>query len=114
MTLAPQESRTIAIHYRPTAPGLQSATLVILSNSLVSSRAQVLLFGLGLAPVLRLSNDALIFAIQPAGGASEERAPGATQTLTLTNNGDAPLVIDGLALAGPDFASFHVVTDTGE
>jgi len=39
-------------------------------------------------------------------------APGATQTVVVTNSGDAPLKIDSAAIAGPDQAQFRIAADT--
>jgi probable HAF family extracellular repeat protein len=54
------------------------------------------------APQLSLSATVLDFSGQPAG---------ATQTLTLTNTGAAPLNVQGVAVTGPDAGSFHVASD---
>ncbi len=39
-------------------------------------------------------------------------APGATQTVVVTNSGDAALRIESAAVAGPDQAQFHIAGDT--
>jgi hypothetical protein len=106
-TLQPGDITLVDIRFSPAATGGRSASLVIDSDSL-SIVSPVQLAGTGTEPLLRLSNDALIFGIQPAGGGVS------TQTLVLTNNGDAPLVISGLALAGPDAPRFAIVSDSGE
>jgi probable HAF family extracellular repeat protein len=103
-TLQPGGITLLNVRFSPTATGSRSAALAILADS--NGGQQLLpLTGFGTEPLLRLSADSLLFAVQPAGAA---------QSLTLTNNGDAPLAIQGLALTGPDAGSFHLVSDSGE
>ena len=47
------------------------------------------------APAVRQSATVIGFATQPHGTVSAE------QTLTVTNNGSAPLVVSGVVLGGP-------------
>src|SRR5260370_13115626 len=87
--------------------GIGSGSLVTPSDAAATPQL-VPLTGFGTAPLLRLSSDSLLFNIQPAGGGS------AAQTVVLTNNGDAPLNIDALTLDGPNYSSFHIISDNGD
>jgi probable HAF family extracellular repeat protein len=105
-TLDPGDITLLNVRFSPTMTGARGARLVIPSDA-ADNPQSVPLTGTGTAPLLRLSADSLLFSLQPGD-------PGATQTLTFTNNGDAPLTIDRLTLAGPDAGSFHLVSDSGQ
>jgi fibronectin type 3 domain-containing protein len=103
-TLQPGDISLLNVRFSPVQTGNRVSTLVI-SDDAAGSPQSIALTGFGTAPLLRLSADSLIFGL-PAGST--------TQTLKLTNNGDAPLTIEGLTLSGPDAGSFRIVSDTGE
>jgi probable HAF family extracellular repeat protein len=103
-TLQPGDISLLNVRFTPGMTGTRGGTMVITDDA-PDSPQSISLMGFGTAPLLRLSADSLIFNLQ---------AGNTTQTLTLTNNGDATLNIDGLTLTGPDAGSFKIVSDTGE
>jgi P pilus assembly chaperone PapD len=102
-SLAPGASRAISVTFSPTTPGDHSAALSIASNA-PGSPHQVGLSGTGVipAPVVSLSPAALGFGDQAVGTTS------ASQSVTLTNSGDAPLLVSGVGLAGANPGSFSI------
>jgi probable HAF family extracellular repeat protein len=103
-TLQPGDITLLNIRFNPAATGSRSASLVIPDDAAVSPQ-RVGLAGIGTAPLLTVSAEALIFGVQPTSSA---------QTLTLTNHGDAPLLINAIGVDGPNAGSFKIVSDTGE
>ena len=92
-------SCTINVAFKPTAAGVQSATLVI-GDSDPSSPQTVNLRGTGTA--VRLSATSLGFGPQPVDTTS------APKTVTLTNLGNTPLRIASLTLGGTDAGDFAI------
>jgi probable HAF family extracellular repeat protein len=103
-TLQPGDITLLNVRFNPAMTGSRTASLVITDDA-VGGPHLVALTGVGTAPLLRLSADSLIFGLQ---------SPGAAQSVTFTNSGDAPLAIQSLALGGPDVNRFQIVSDTGE
>jgi hypothetical protein len=87
---------TIDITFTPTVAGVRTGTITITDDAAGSPRV-VPLGGIGVAPSVFLSRAGLSFSNQGIGTTS------APQTLTLTNIGNAPLTISGVAVSG-DFA----------
>jgi probable HAF family extracellular repeat protein len=106
-SLQPGDIILLNVRFSPVATGNRAASLVIDSDA-ASGPATIALTGVGAAPLLVLNATGLVFSLHPAADGSS------TQTLTLTNNGDAPLNIDKLSLSGPSAGSFQIVSDTGE
>jgi hypothetical protein len=99
-TLPAGGSCTIYVSFTPHSGGLKSASFVI-GDSAPSSPQSVLLSGRGLsAPVVSLAPGALTFRSQTVGTASP------TQSISLSNTGGGPLVVDSFQIGGPGAADF--------
>ena len=98
-SIAPGASCNINVSFAPTADGVRSGALTVITNA-ESSPDTVPLSGTGAgvapAPVVSISPDPLSFAAQQVGISS-------TQTLTLQNTGNAALNIGGITASG-DFS----------
>ncbi len=99
--LAADASCTMTLQFSPTAGGPRSATLSIGSNS-VDSPGVVNLRGTGLPAFARaaLSSTRLTFSELPVGGTSQDL------TVGLSNTGDSPLQVAGIAMSGFDSDEF--------
>ncbi len=92
-TLAAAGTCSISVTFTPTAVGAQPGSITIVDNATGSPRA-ITLTGTGAsvpAPVVSLSVPSLTFASQPTGTTS------ASQSVTLTNTGNAALTITSIA-----------------
>lgn len=96
-TLAPGESRGIAIAFAPESAGEATATLRI--ERATGSPATVDLSGTGIAPDVEVQPVTLRFANETDGPVTED--------LTLTNEGDAPLTVRAIRIVGPDRTVFE-------
>lgn len=96
LTLGPGASCSVQVTFSPTVAGPLNGTLSISDNS-GNSPQGVLLTGTATAPAATLSVTNLSFSSQALG------TPSAAQSITLTNGGNAPLSISGVAVSG-DFA----------
>jgi hypothetical protein len=96
-------SCTINVAFKPTAAGIQSATLVIRDSDPTSPQS-VNLRGTGTA--VRLSPTSLGFAPQPVDTTSVPR------TVTLANLGNTPLRIESLTLGGTDAGDFAIQSNS--
>ena len=96
-TLAPNQTCVVTITFTPSASGLRSGALTVLSDAAASPHS-VSLSGTGTSPVATFSANGLTFGPQFVGTTS------AAQGLTLTNSGTAPLVIASVALPAGAFA----------
>lgn len=94
-TVAPSASCTVNVTFTPKSSGSLSGTLVLNDNA-NGNPHQVSLSGTGVAPVVNISPSALTFATQAAGSTS-------TQTLTVTNSGNAALSFSSIQATG-DFS----------
>ncbi|MCW2539429.1 MAG: cell surface receptor domain protein [Frankiales bacterium] len=93
-SLAPGYACELGATFTPTAAGPRSATLLVL-DSAADSPQVITLSGLGLAPATAtLSSNSLAFGNQRVGTTSQ------TRSVSLTNNGDVPLVFDGVGVFG--------------
>lgn len=86
---------TISVSFAPNTAGVRTSTLAINSNAAAPT---VPLTGIGVQANVGLSAASLTFAAQIIGTTS------AAQTITLSNTGAAPLVINSIATTG-DFAA---------
>jgi hypothetical protein len=91
-TLAPTDSCTVSVSFRPVAPGSTADTLYISALPYGPPTYVVALGGTGIiandvVPVADLSADSISFGDDVVGTTS------ATRTITLTNSGAAPLVV---------------------
>ncbi len=94
--LEPGTRCTFEVAFQPRGPGSRGGTVVIADDAQGNPHL-VSLLGKATAPIVRLSAPNLSFS-QPPGRV------GPPQTLTLTNVGDGPLNIDGIQVAGGEFA----------
>lgn len=105
-SVAAGASCSISVTFTPAAAGSRTGSLTI-ANTLSSSMLSVPLGGTGLgpAPIVSLSTNGLVFAIQAIGTTS------AAQTVTVRNTGNASLSIQTVALAGANAGDF-AITDS--
>lgn len=90
------ESCSVELRFTPSALGDRPAELHLSGNA----RGVLPLAGTGIAPVLAVDRPEVDFGPQPV----DER--GAERTLTLRNDGSAPLEVGGIAVAGEQAADF--------
>jgi hypothetical protein len=95
-TVIPNGTCTVSVTFTPSAVGSRSASLTFTDNAANSPQA-VGLNGTGTAPNVSLSTTSVSFSNQPVETTS------AASTVTVTNNGTAPLTFTGIAATG-DFA----------
>lgn len=96
-TGAPETSRRIAVTFAPESDGPHIATLRL--ERADAPPITLELAGTGVAPDIEVRPETLQFA-----NVTDERA---TETLTITNNGSAPLTLQALRIVGPDSPVFE-------
>jgi hypothetical protein len=94
--LLPGASCTINVTFTPTMEGARTGSLTATDNATPSTQTSSLA-GTGLAPLVTLSPANLAFGNQKAGTKS------APQQVTLTNTGNAGLLIKSISIAGTEF-----------
>jgi hypothetical protein len=99
ITVAPGSSATINVTFAPTSPGARSAGLNLVDNVSTSPQS-VALSGAGLGPAASPNPTAINFGAISVNGSS------AATTVTITNSGNANLVISAVALTGPNATDF--------
>ena len=100
-TLAANATCAISVTFTPSASGARSASISLSDNASDSPQSAPLSgTGVTAAPSVTLTPTSVGFGNQNVGTTS------ATQTITLTNSGTAPLTISGIALAGTNAADF--------
>jgi hypothetical protein len=99
-------SCTFTVVFNPTWTGARAATLGLTDNA-AGSPQMVPLSGTALAPGVLFSPTSLTFPGQLLQSTS------ASQNITLTNNGQTPLAISGLTIAGGDPADFNQSNNCG-
>jgi trimeric autotransporter adhesin len=97
--LAPGASCAISVNFLPTTIGERDGYIVIADDS-VDSPQRISVMGIGTVAMAKLGTNRLAFN-QNVGDA------GTPQTVTLTNGGDGPLTITGIATTGDFQASPH-------
>jgi hypothetical protein len=102
--LAINTTCTVSVRFFPTSPGAKTARLRFVDNAAGSPHSAAL-SGFGTAPVFAVSPTSKDFGTQPIGTTS------ASQTFTVTNTGDAPLLIFAAQLDGADPGQFTEVSD---
>ena len=112
-TLAPGQSGTLTVRFKPTAAGARSATLTI-SDSAEGSPHLVALSGTGIAPSVTFGISRLGSPNSVAFGNQTVGITSSTQTVTITNSGTAPLTISRIELAGTHAADFAVTGSGGD
>ena len=96
-TLAPGDSVGVVVAFAPTSAGNASATLRI--EPADGSPATVELSGSGIAPDIEVDSETLRFANATDGPV--------TETVTLTNEGEAPLTVRALRIVGPNGTAYE-------
>jgi Abnormal spindle-like microcephaly-assoc'd, ASPM-SPD-2-Hydin len=109
VTLNPQQAMTLQVQFNPTTPGAATGQIAISSNSTSGGTSMVALSGTGTSasapqtsPQLAVSSTSLSFG-------SVTVNTGATQSLTLTSTGTAPVTVSSAAISG---AGFTIVAQT--
>ncbi len=97
-TVAPGGNAGVSVTFTPTATGARSAALSITSNA-AGSPHTIPLTGKGTAPVIQLDSAAITFPSQPVNTSN-------SIVLTVTNTGDAPLIISAVSISGSEASEF--------
>ena len=100
VTLNPNQAVTLQVEFDPTAAGAATGQLKITSNSSSGATTIVQLSGTGTVattPQLLVSATSLPFGNVPVGST-------ATQSVTLTSSGTAPVTVSSVALQGTGFS----------
>ena len=105
-SLAAGTSCSIHGHFAPTTAGPLTAAITI-TDSAGNSPQSVALTGTGVGPVVSLSATSISFAATSIGASSN------SQSVTLTNNGNAALSITSIAVAGTNASSFVFANNCG-
>ena len=93
-------------HFAPVVQGPLTAAITI-ADSGFGSPQTVSLGGSGIPPPPLLSATSLAFGSEKVGGTT------ASQSVTMTNNGNGPLSISSISITGPDPASFVFANSCG-
>jgi sugar lactone lactonase YvrE len=96
--VAPGGTCTVNVVFTPSALGTRNATISVAGNLFGAPVAT--LTGTGGTPTADLNPTSLAFPSTAVGTTS------APQTITLTNNGDAPTLVTGITTSGPNAADF--------
>jgi 6-phosphogluconolactonase (cycloisomerase 2 family) len=99
--VAPSANCTISLIFTPSAAGSRAANLMITDDA-ASSPQTLLLSGTGIATVPAVS----FSPPTPSFPSTTQGTSSAAQTLTVTNSGNAPLLISSVTLSGPNPADF--------
>jgi hypothetical protein len=101
VTLAPTQTCTVGLKFKPTSTGAKSATLTIPSNDPVTSVVTVTLSGTGSGtPVIFVSPTSMTFGTVAVGSTST------LQNVTVRNDGTADLILGTIALGGANADQF--------
>lgn len=104
VAIAAMGTQKVTVLFAPTARGLRSAGLLITTDAPMMNQVNVPLSGTASGgPLIGASPNPLGFGTTNIGVVSNGM-------LTITNSGDAPLLINSFLVAGPDAASFTVTT----
>ena len=107
-SIAAGSSCIISVRFAPTSVGAKVAAVNITHNSLnaAGTVTSVSLDGIGAAPIADVAPAALAF------GSVSNGTTSAPQTITVTNDGDAPLTVASIGVTGTNAALF-TATPTG-
>ncbi len=110
VTLNPGQAVSLQVNYAPKVAGSASGSITLSSNSSTGSTT-VSLNGTGISPQLTLSGSTLAFGNVALNAT-------ASQTLTLTSSGTAPLTVNSATLTGAGFklsgGAFPVTLNPGQ
>jgi len=100
VSIGAASSLTLTIRFNPSAPGTRTASLAIGTTDPITPGRSVALSGTGLIPAILTSAAALNYA--PTVIQSQAPGyPGSLQNLTVTNVGQAELIVDSMTTAPP-------------
>jgi len=102
-TLNPSATATIAVQYKPSATGASSGTITVNSNSSGGSALGISLTGTGVAPV---TTPHLTITPTAVNAGSVTVGQAATQSVTLTSSGTAPVVVSAASVSGAGLSVF--------
>jgi hypothetical protein len=100
VTLTPSQSVTLQVEFKPTATGSTTGQLTISSNSTTGGTAVVSLSGTGTT-----GNSQLTLGATSLNFGSVTVNSSATQSLTLTSSGTAPVTVNSVSIAGAGFTT---------
>ncbi len=109
-SLAASASCAFYVSFTPTAPFGRAASLVVTDNSgnVPNSQQSVVLSGTGLGPI------AAVTPASPSGLNFNSQTVGVTSpmlTASLSNSGNAPLLVDSVAITGANAGDFSLLLD---
>lgn len=104
--LPPGATCDIGSAFSPTTPGGKQANLLIQSNSVKGPNKRVRLRGVGTQAAVTISPTDTNYGGRPVGA-----GPSAPVDFTVSNNGDAPLVVGTVSLAGSNPTQFDITSD---
>jgi hypothetical protein len=104
VSIGTASSLTLTVRFNPSAAGLRVGTLSVSTSDPAHPSLAVALTGTGLLPAVQTSADALTYA--PTVIQSQAPGyPGVTQGLTVTNVGQAELIVDSMTTSGAPYAA---------
>jgi trimeric autotransporter adhesin len=104
--IAAKASCSVSMIFSPQANGLRTAS-VLFYDVLANSPQSVSVTGIGGAPQVAFSPNALTFSNQPVGSASS------ASTITISNTGSATLNLAALAVTGANATDFSMTSNCG-
>ncbi len=107
-TLGPGDSANISLVFSPAITGAQIAQLTIPSNDPDEDPLPVFLYGTGTAP---LYPNITVYPLSIDFGPIESGNTSPPQTVTITSDGTADLILGTISIGGPDFTEFDIVSD---
>jgi hypothetical protein len=102
VTLVAGDACTVSVTFSPTTIEHLTPSLLVASNG---GNKQIALAGYGYGPVLSLSSPTVAFGDQPIGTSSTAK------TVTVTNTGNSPMTVTGVARGGTGASKFTVDQD---
>lgn len=103
-SIAPGATCAIPVAFRPQASGLRDGVIEVISNA-GGGTNQIALTGSGVAPEMTLSTTSLDFGTNVVGVTS------AAQSITITNSGDAALLISNVTIGGLNPGDFNILSN---
>src|SRR6185503_14081210 len=105
-TIQQQSSATFTVDFDPSVQGPRDCTIRIASNDSNEANFDVAVSGIGAARVISLSPSPLAFG-------NVVRNTSEDSTLTISNSGNVPLTVSGLAISGAQANQFSLVSPPG-
>ena len=105
-TLAPGGTRSVSVQFAPTSQGAKSGTLRLASDDPDENPKEAALSGTGTEPDIQTSTSSLALGDVVVGSNS-------TETLTVSNTGDATLSVTSTTITGGQSSDFAIVSGGG-